>query len=231
VFSRNAASTRAIPVSKTIQKVQHSPFVPVYWGKAQSGMVADEELSPAEIEVAQAIWLEARDNAIKSAQALVDAKVHKQIAGRLLEPFQFVTVIVSSTEWQNFFDLRCHHNAQPEIRKIAEMMQSLYLNHTPTQLAAGSWHIPMAEDKNDLLANGYELKDVIRIACARIARVSYETHDGKRDPSADLQLCNKLESDRHHSPLEHVAMCQADSGNYRNFRGFRQYRTFVDGGD
>lgn len=228
-YSFSVASARAIPTAKIITKIQTDPFLPVFWGENQPGMAADNEVGPEAIEAAKEAILEHRDNTVRLMEKLAKLGIHKQTVNRFASPFQYVTVIVSGTEWQNFFDLRCHRDAQPEIRKIAEMMQSLYISNTPVKLGVGDWHIPMADDRLELLADGYEIREICRIASARIARISYETHDGKRDPSADLVLSNKLESSKHWSPLEHVAQNQGDDRRYRNFNGWMQLRQVVDG--
>lgn len=228
-YSFSVASARAIPTAKIITKLENDPFLPVFWGENQPGMVAEREVGSEAIASAQELILKHRDNTIELMRKLSGLGIHKQTVNRYAAPFQYVTVIVTGTDWQNFWDLRCHKDAQPEIRKIAEMMNALYVSSAPTELPAGAWHIPMAEDRLELLAQGYEINHVCRIAAARIARISYETHDGKRDPSADLVLCDKLESSKHWSPLEHVAVSMDDASYHRNFCGWRQLRAIVDG--
>ena|SRR3990172_10692569 len=63
MFSRNAASSRAIPISKMIEAVERDPVIPVWWGKNQSGMQARKELDSYEKEIAISRWLKARDDA------------------------------------------------------------------------------------------------------------------------------------------------------------------------
>src|ERR1043166_5301194 len=121
LFSRSSASSRAIPVQKQIERLRQDPFIPVYWGKNQKGMQADEELDYAQVAEALDVWSAARDQAVGSAEALMDIGVHKQITNRLLEPFMWHTVIITATEWSNFDHLRIHKDAQPEIRRAAEM--------------------------------------------------------------------------------------------------------------
>ena len=113
MFSRNSASSRAIPVEKMIQRVLDDPFSPVWWGKNQSGMQAAEELSGEALRLARQHWLDARDFAISCVRLFQapEISLHKQIANRLLEPFLWHTVVVTATEWENFFALRCHKDA------------------------------------------------------------------------------------------------------------------------
>jgi len=52
-------------------------------------------------------WLFARDKAVEAACIMYVFRVTKQLANRLLEPFMYHTVLVTGTEWENFFHLRC----------------------------------------------------------------------------------------------------------------------------
>jgi len=102
LFSRNSASSRAIPTSKLIERVLKDPAIPLEWGKNKAGMSASDVLSPDLAQEAEHVWLGARDAAVANAQRLLDLDVHKQELNRLLEPFLWHTVIVSATEWKNF---------------------------------------------------------------------------------------------------------------------------------
>lgn len=253
VFSRNSASSRAIPIEKMLKKVKEDPFIPIHWGKNQKGMQAEQELSLLEQERSQCEWLSARDNAVMSVEWLLDIGVHKQITNRLLEPWLWHTTLITSTEWENFWGLRCNKDAQPEIRRIADMMREAYSGSTPR--TQDEWHLPLVYnvDMDDLveawhagkLCSGQPLWQVLcKVSAGRCARVSYLTHDGKRDPMADVELCDRLISSGHMSPLEHVAvpMCRQKS-EYRptdvfvsqspvstfcaNFRGWVQLRKVI----
>lgn len=234
MLSRNAASSRAIPVSKMIEAVEHDPFIPIYWGKNQSGMQANEELDEIGKRRAEQTWLGLRDLAIIGVKAMIeDQGLHKQIANRPLEPWMWTTVIASATEWQNFFKLRCHPDAQPEMQKIAFMIRDLYEEHEPCEVVDNSWHLPLVShnDEEELIAEGFSIEDRIKISVGRCARVSYLTHDGKRDPHADIELCNRLSKSGHWSPFEHVAQAMTANQRYSseesmsgNFVGWTQYR-------
>lgn len=227
VFSRNAASSRAIPVQKLIDQVLQDPVLPVWWGKNQAGMSAREELTGAERDAAEAAWLKSRDDAVSNARALLDIGMHKQIVNRLLEPWMWVTNILTASEFSNFFALRCHPDAQPELKHIADMMAELYALHTPKQLMEGEWHMPLVPDRAELKTAGYDTAAILKIASGRAARVSYLTHDGKRDPQADIELHDRLLASGHMSPFEHCAMAKDNDNFYGNFRGFCQYRKFL----
>lgn len=228
VFSRNSASSRAIPQKKLRERISTDPAGPVWWGKNQKGMQAREELAGPEKEKAKQLWLEARAAMLRYSDALATLGVHKQIANRLLEPWMFITVIVSATEWDNFFFLRVHPDAQPEIAHVARMMKEKYLESTPATLEKGQWHLPLVNEEEKSRLNIETLK---KIAVGRCARVSYLTHDGKRDIEADVALHDRLLKPgevlepQHLSPFEHVATpLEAAQARGGNFFGWRQYR-------
>lgn len=215
VFSRNAASSRAIPIEKMIAGVVKDPVIPVWWGKNQKGMQAEEELHGAAKEQAQVLWLQARDAAVQSAQSMFAAGLHKQLVNRVIEPWMWITVIITATEWDNFFALRCNSKAQPEIRTIAEMMKAVMESSTPKPLKTGEWHLPYIDDEDREAFDDHDpaalpSSYLPRVSCARCARVSYLTQDGKRDINADLDLHDRLIKPGHMSPFEHAAMVGND---------------------
>lgn len=239
MLSRNAASSRAIPIKKRIEAVRNDPFIPEYWGANQKGMQADQEITAEDKDFAERFWRNCADAACCNAEWLESAHVHKQLANRLLEPFSWVTVIASATEWANFFWLRCHKDAQPEFRKIACLARDVYYESQPKELDYGEWHLPLIEQEDrlavcNLCVNGYEHKIVetlCKVSVGRCARVSYLTHDGKRDVEEDIKLCNRLIHSGHWSPFEHVAtpidthsrlIIDARTGNFRGWKQFRK---------
>jgi len=224
MFSRNSASSRAIPVEKMINRVIDDPFIPIHWGKNQPGMKADEQIGELEQAEACRVWLEARNGAVRRVKKLIDVGVHKQIANRLLEPFLWHTTIITATEYGNFFNQRCHPDAQPEIRKIAEMMKDLYFFQEPYKRA---FHLPYIQAEDCV----FDLEILKKVSVARCARVSYLTHDGKRDIEKDIELHNKLITGQHMSPFEHVATADNQDKDkwYGNFKGWVQYRKRISG--
>lgn len=226
LFSRNSASSRAIPIEKLIARVMEDPAMPVFWGKNQTGMQAAVELGEDERHLAKYRWLQARDEAVKHVKTLQAIGVHKQIANRLIEPWMWITVIVSATEFENWFHLRDHKDAQPELREVAARMQALYRAESPTPVPIGGWHLPLTGFPGDEVL---PLNDLIRVSIGRCARVSYLTHDGQRDPEADIQLCDRLAKSGHWSPFEHAAQAMDSPEPSGNFIGWRQFRkTFTN---
>ena len=227
LFSRNSASSRAVPVAKQIARVLTDPAVPIEFGGKQAGMQAGPPLEGTARAEAEAAWLEARDHAVDAAQRLLDLGVHKQVANRLLEPFMWHTVIVSATDWDGFWTQRCSPLAQPEIRVAAEAMRAAMQASTPVPCAAGEWHLPYVDDE-DRAAIGDA--DVLRkVSAARCGRVSYLNHEGRRDLDDDLRLYERFVTAQpvHASPLEHVATPAEDGAVVGNFQRWRQLRHLV----
>lgn len=230
VFSRNASSSRAIPVSTFLKQVWYDPATPVHWGANQPGMKARTELTGFKKWFAQFMW--------KTSGKMVCCLVwltnkvsspHKQVFNRLLEPWQYISVIVTSTEWDNFFELRNHPDAQPEIQELAREMKYAMDNSKPTErythvpYITGSDHIALGQDAST--------GRLMQISTARCARVSYFTHD-KQIPEIekDLKLFNDLVGSVpiHASPTEHQAEALDSEEFNKNFRGWSQFRNIVE---
>ena len=230
VFSRNSASSRAIPVKKLIDDVVRDPAMPIFWGKNQPGMQAGEEHNEPVWIVSQdfdpenycapndhkmtreAAWLVARDYAVSMATRFADAGYHKQIVNRLLEPFAHVTVLVSATEWSNFLELRDHPDAEPHIQMLArEIRKCLDDEDTIQTLNPGEWHLPFTDYDPKLGLSRLTQQDFIKLSVSRCASTSYKTVDGF-DMSLEraAAIYDKLVTSKpiHASPCEHVA--QAD---------------------
>ncbi len=255
VFSRNSASSRAVPVEKRLLQVLDEPVIPIEWGANKPGMQSIELLSESDQLVAETEWLKARDHAVLGAVALnggvstlkndilayrirslyeeYDVSipeqiqgVHKQFVNRILEPFMWHTVVVSSTEWDNFMALRRHPDAQPEIRKVADLMDDAIALSEPRELGEEEWHLPFVLEEERTLS--FDI--LAKLAVARCARVSYETHDtGKIDQAKDIALHDSLRDSGHMSPFEHVARPMTNEEYMENpwsgnFLGWHQYR-------
>lgn len=227
VFSRNSASSRAIPIKEQIRRVMADPYIPLHWGVNRSGMQADAELNEDEIRQAKSVWLKARDNAVSSVEELLEIGLHKQVTNRLLEPFMWQTILVTSTEWDNFYALRANAQAHPEIRRSAELMREAQQASTPKLVKLLGWHLPLIQpDELDWATDNTE--EAIKVSIGRCARVSYLTHDGKRDHAKDVELYERLVTSGHMSPLEHVATPFFDRRMWSgNFQGWKQFRKTV----
>lgn len=108
MLSRSYESSRAVPIEKRITAAIDDPFVPKVFARNRRGMQAGEPLDPVAAGDALRCWLDARDAAVFQARLLAGLGVHKQLANRILEPFSWVTGVLTATQWDNFFALRCH---------------------------------------------------------------------------------------------------------------------------
>lgn len=229
VFSRNSSSSRAIPVEKNIKHVQDLELYPLHWGKNQKGMQAYEELSDDYQIMAKKIWDNARGDMVNYARELVEIGVHKQVVNRLLEPFNTITTLVTATDYSNFFAQRCHPAAQPEIRVLAEAMESAYNDSLPEEYNKYGWHLPFISETEKM----YYINDfatLIKLSVGRCCRVSYLQHDGTRDPQKDIGLHDYLASAEppHMSPFEHVAQNMDDDNMYANLQGWQSRRWKIE---
>lgn len=227
MFSRNAASSRAIRIETMLARVEEDPAMPVFWGKNQKGMSAAAELEGGALLEAQATWLCARDDMVRRAKRLLEIGLHKQIANRLLEDWCWATVIATATDWNNFFWLRCHADAQPEIRRMAALALVAYHQSQPQLIRQGEWHLPFIQpDEWDL-----DREVLKQLSSARCARITHLTHEGIRDTKLDVNLYERLKGGSggigHWSPLEHPATpLPYGQSKVRcgNFTGWGQHR-------
>ena len=236
VFSRNSASSRAIPVRRQLERVMDDPAIPVVWPSEQPGMQGGDAInSPREAEM---VWRRAADAAVAHAEHLVSLGVHKSVTNRLVEPFMWHTVVVTATEWDGFWKQRCSPLAQPEMRAAAEAMREAHCLSDPTEFEYGWWHMPYLDGDTivDVTSAGPEhwaTETLKKISAARCARVSYLTQDGVRDWEKDVEMFDRLVSadPAHASPLEHVARPDYpdEEDVPGNFRGWTQLRHEVLG--
>ena len=238
MLSRCASSSRAIPVARLVQDVMTDLTYPMHWGKNQPGMQAKEECnetvklsvagSPEDDFSRQDAWNEAREQAVRIAMAFDAAGYHKQIVNRLLEPFSHINVVVTATEWDNLFELRCHPDAQPEFQALAYQMQAALQTTTPRLLKEGGWHLPYITSEEKEV---YQNDELACLSAARCARTSYLTYDLKEpNYDGDMKLFEKLAESKpeHASPLEHPAQATGDFKRYYNLTGFRSFRWLWD---
>lgn len=220
-LSRNAMSSRAVPVMKMLDQVRDDPAMPIHWGANQPGMQAHAEVE--DIELAKSVWKRAAWQAANLAEEMNALGLHKQVVNRILEPFQWMRTIVTATDWDNFFDLRCHDMAEPNMRALAECMRHALALSRPVVRDA---HLPYFEETEFLHVKNVE--EAAMVSAARCARVSYLNHDGS-DPvvSKDLALATTLRDSKHASPFEHVAFAGAADTRSRNFAGWTQFREII----
>lgn len=236
-FSRNSASSRAIPYQKMRAKVLEQLAYPVSWPAEQRGMQGGAELGEHRGQAAEVIWGSAAKATVDYADQLHGLGLHKSVINRLLEPFLPHTIIVSATEWTGFFEQRCHPDAQPEIRALADAMKVAYVLSDPVALKTGDWHLPLIQDDEW----DQDIDILKKVSVARCARVSYLTHNGERSMLEDVRLHNMLAEHKpaHASPFEHVATPHSgirkfggawlsDDEQRGNFQGWHQLRHVLE---
>lgn len=257
MFSRNSASSRAIPISKVIEQVKTTPAEPVHWGKNQPGMQAKEELRGIAKVAARDSWLFAAEEAASRAKVLSDVGLHKQVVNRLLEPFQVMKVIVTATEFNNFFWLRDHHDAQPEIQELARKMKGVYDYSKPELLYHDMWHLPYVTTKTEEMSNvefkqtywlddetEISLEEALMISCSCCAQVSYRKLDTSLEKAKDIYKKLVESEPVHASAFEHCAKVPHITDEYEegftnrdiqgnlwsgNFKNWVQYRQLIPG--
>ena len=251
-FSRNGRSSRAVPVKTLITEEHYTP----HFMKNKPGMVASEEMNPFDFAKAEMVWEKLVKQTKKAVDELNALGVHKQWANRPLEWFGFIDVLISSTDWNNFFALRDDEAAQPEIESVAKTIKQLLADSKPKLLKPGQWHLPYIEDadfetvKNHITLNGTlrkvptdaEIIDYLKkISVARCARLSIRPFDGDSTIEKELARYEKLMVSRpvHASPAEHIATPDLFSfgdwfaygwqnkEDWGNFYGWRQYRKMI----
>ena len=216
LFNKNSGSSRAIPFEKFVENIKTNKVLPI-WTENKKGMQGDVIDNFNIISKADDIWEESRDETIKYATKLHELGIHKQNVNRLLEPWMNIKIVLTATEFDNFFDLRLHEDAHPEINKLAELMDVAMKRSTPKFLQPGEWHIPFGDvtikSPNPFTGGTismmaipeFELETILKVSIARCARVSYNNFEGSIDVDKDIELYNKLivSEPLHASPAEH----------------------------
>lgn len=257
-IAKNSSSSRAIPTAKLIEDMRRDPAMPIYWGANQKGMQAAGELGAVEIESCKKFWLEGMELAINTANELQLRGLHKQIANRVLEPWAHMNVVATATRWENFYGLRRHTDAQPEIHALADCMFDAQQNSTPVLLKPLEWHLPFADRMVDWRAaeawlqkrmvtrdmpTNREVVEVLKkVSAARCARTSYMTFEGKESTvEEDMAIWDKLVTNKpiHASPTEHqgtpdfvlndVGLSWANPELHAMMHGWVQHRKLIPG--
>lgn len=226
VFSRNARSSRAVPVKTMLLETTTIPFIPWHWGANQKGMQAGAECNEPVLLQAypnyydfdtpvsrETAWLVARDKSVEVAEAMMNAGYHKQIPNRLLEPFSWIDTLITATDWANFLHLRDHKDAEPHLQDLARLVKQAIEEAEVQVLPEGAWHLPYVTQADLDAIPQYlrqpfgDIEFACRLSAARCARISYKPFDGDASYERELERYNQLvTSERvHASPLEHQA--------------------------
>ena len=223
-LSKNSASSRAIPLKTMLSLVWNNMAMPFHWGQNQSGMQAKTELSGWKRKAAELIWIASGRTSCVFAWLFDKIGLHKQVANRILEPWSHIKIVVTGTDWDNFFHLRNHPDAQPDIHELARIMYDFYQMHIPRVLSKGEWHLPYVD--NNWISQGMTLDDAKKLSASLCAQVSYRKFDESIEKA--LSIYDRLVNSTpvHASPFEHQATPldnpDEQSGNFRGWHQFRQ---------
>ena len=212
VFSRNAASSRAIPVAKMLEMVRTDPAAPIFFGKNRAGMQAVEEVdSPDEC---LDVWRTMAKMTADGVEKLTALGLHKQHANRPLEPYQFIKVVMTTTDFANWDWLRDHGDAQPEIQALARVISYWKGKSKPKRIDYGEWHMPYVKWKRDDYGfqvfydekdSPISVKEALMISSSCCAQVSYRKLDGTLEKAEDIYKKLIESKPCHASPTEHQA--------------------------
>jgi hypothetical protein len=219
-LTRNASSSRAIPFKKMLSLTRKHMAAPIHWGKNQPGMQAEVELSGFARFMAVFLWHFTGHIVLTLAWLMNFTGVHKQIINRMIEPWTYINVQITATNWERMLKLRLHPAAQPEFRALAVLIQEALRKAEYQQIPWGGWHLPWL-NRGDL---AYRLAELKKLSAARSARLSYTPiGEPKINRSKDFNLADDLLSQLHLSPFEHQA--EAKDGNFANLQGWCNFRT------
>jgi hypothetical protein len=216
--ARNAASSRAVSVKKSLS---NNTFRPMDIPSEQRGMNGGNTLSLDHKRAAYGIIEQMAQFAVASCTALAQLGVHKSIVNRYLEPFSYIEVVTTATRWDHFLSLRDHPDAEPHFRELAGLIRRALDESTPVP---GDFHLPYvgAGEK----AN-FDPDKCLRVSAARCAGISYQRPDFTVDK--ELEVCEKLVTNRHSSPLEHPNTSHNVPADFRSgpMVGWKSLRTIL----
>jgi hypothetical protein len=218
---RNASSSRAIPFRKMLKITRKGMAAPIYWGKNKPGMAAHEELTGLALWWAKFMWYTTGHIVLSCAWLMSFSNVHKQIINRMIEPWTYINVQITATNWERMLSLRLDKAAQPEFQLLALLIRTALVEATYQKLRRGEWHLPWVRPGETMTLS---LLNAKKVSAARSARLSY-TPIGEPtiNVKKDIELADLLLEQKHLSPFEHQAT--PVKGRYAAFDGWSNYRT------
>jgi len=224
-LSRNASSSRAVKIQSQLSSVWNNMALPVHWGKNKAGMSAKEELTGWRLKAAKFLWKLSGKTACVFAYLMYKVGLHKQVVNRVSEPFSYIKVLTTATEWDNFFRLRAHPDAQPEIQALAYAMLAAYKESKPKLIKKGEWHLPYITE--EMLAE-VGVEDAKTLSVSLIAQTSYRAADFTMEKARKITNMLIQGDVVHASPYESVATPLDDPKEpSKNLVGWKQLRDFI----
>lgn len=229
VFERNGRSSRAVPVMRMIKEVWHDPFIPKYLGANKKGMQAGEELNGFKRWLTRTTWRISAKLSCVAAFLMLKAGLHKQIANRVLEPYSYIDTLITSTEWENFRELRVHEDAEPHFRDLAVMIMTLVddpKSYVP--IKEREWHLPYVTEEEKLK---FTKEECLKLSTARCARISYAPFNGDGTITSEIERYKLLVESKpiHASPAGHQAQLKRSNKNGNLAKGWTQHRKLLEG--
>ena len=237
MFSKNAASSRAIPTKRLIKMIRDTPAVPASWRMNEPGMQGHTVASDLVAHAAQQIWMRALESAIDYAMQMDALGIHKQNVNRLMEPFVHMKTLMTGVYFDNFLGLRDHEAADPTIQPLAQAVKAARVASRPALLSRGDWHLPYISAQEFATIG---LAQAQKVSVARAARTSYNNVDGTQSSlESDLALYERLVGTQpiHASPAEHQATPDWKGAHsqwmnphrHANLASWQQLRKFLPG--
>lgn len=240
LFSRNAMSSRAVPIKKMVELIRTNPAMPVRFGANQPGMQdkgmehdgkvwydwteTEDGLAYNLFCTGREAWMKAAENACEWAERFDKAGYHKQVANRLIEPFQMMKTVMTTTEMENFLWLRVDADADPTIEVLANLMKDALSDSSPEWLQPGTWHTPYVDHIYDggPMGEGHRFvgyavydeggspvmlteEEALRISASCCGQVSYRRLNSTKDKALDIYTRLVAGKKVHASPFEHQA--------------------------
>lgn len=216
VFSKNSSSTRAVPIKKAVEQLRANPAKYI-WTENQSGMQGSVIKQESKLEYTEYLYNHYMESAIRATEELSDPaglNIHKQNAGRLLEPFQNIKIVLTSTEWDNWDWLRIDGAAQGEIRELALAIYEARKSVEPMEIGDGEWHVPFvdrsrgAETGDIYYGDGLTRltpEEAVAVSTSVCAQTSYRNADYSLKKAEELIPKLFDGAKVHASPSEHQA--------------------------
>jgi hypothetical protein len=161
------------------------------------------------------------------------------VGNRLIEPFQWMKTVMTTTEDANWFWLRDHKDADPTIEALAIAMREAKKLSKAVTLNSGEWHTPYyaegfwkPEHKDTegwYDKSGMMLEDALAISSSCCAQVSYRKLDDTLEKAQMVYERLVGSEPVHASPFEHQAT-PMESVNWKTHTNIKPFpQTWQDG--
>lgn len=215
---KNSASSRAMPVTFVITSIVENYVTPMDFGMPANsrGMVAKSSLTGWRKHASRLLWNTGMYVNIAIAYLQSKVGLHKAWANRPLEAYMYTKVLITATDWENFFKLRVHKDAQDAMEITALAIKTALHNHIPTIVEDNQYYLPYV----GILYNPTPEEINLSVSCC--AQITYNRElDTSPDKAASV-VAKLLGDTPHWSPFEHLAVLNHNpKGSYRSWQSYR----------